>query len=104
MTRFGGDRQGGTWPALVFPAACANEAATGGAMPVPLKVAVQMDPLETINIDGDSTFALMLEAQARGHALWHYEVRHMALREGVSKPHGVRRTDRLFAQARPVTV
>ena len=48
-----------------------------------LKVAVQMDPIESINIDADSTFALMLEAQARGHALWHYEVRHMALREGV---------------------
>ena len=33
-----------------------------------LKVAVQMDPIETVNIDGDSTFALMLEAQRRGHA------------------------------------
>ena len=34
----------------------------------------------------------MLEAQARGHALWHYEVRHMALREGVQAPgrHGAR--------------
>ena len=48
-----------------------------------LKVAVQMDPIEGINIDADSTFALMLEAQARGHALWHYEVRHMSLREGM---------------------
>ena len=48
-----------------------------------LRVAVQMDPIESINIDADSTFALMLEAQLRGHALWHYEVRHMALREGV---------------------
>ena len=34
-----------------------------------LKVAVQMDPIERINIRGDSTFALLLEAQARGHAL-----------------------------------
>jgi len=34
-----------------------------------LKVAVQMDPVERINIAGDSTFALMLEAQARGHEL-----------------------------------
>ena len=34
-----------------------------------LKVAVQMDPIETINIDADSTFALMLEAQRRGHTL-----------------------------------
>jgi glutathione synthase len=68
-----------------------------------LKVAVQMDPIESINIDGDSSFALMLAAQARGHALWHYEVRHMALREGVLKP-GAAREERLFAKARPVTV
>ena len=47
-----------------------------------LRVAVQMDPLEPINIEGDSTFALMLEAQSRGYQLWHYEVRHLALREG----------------------
>lgn len=37
-----------------------------------LRVAVQMDPLETINISGDSTFALMLAAQERGHRLFHY--------------------------------
>ncbi|MGE3396461.1 MAG: glutathione synthase [Sphingomonas sp.] len=37
-----------------------------------LDVAVQMDPLEGINIEGDSTFAIMLGAQARGHRLWHY--------------------------------
>jgi glutathione synthase len=69
-----------------------------------LKVAIQMDPMETVNIDGDSSFALMLEAQARGHAMWHYEVRHMALHEGVRKPHGAKREERLFARARPVTV
>ena len=34
-----------------------------------LNVAVQMDPIERINIRGDSTFALLLEAQARGHTL-----------------------------------
>src|SRR5579864_3936479 len=68
-----------------------------------LKVAVQMDPIEHINIEADSTFALMLEAQRRGHALWHYEVRHMALREGV-KRQGDLREERLFARARPVTV
>ena len=44
-----------------------------------LKVAVQMDPMTTVDIDGDSSFALMLEAQARGHALWHYEIGHMWL-------------------------
>ncbi len=68
-----------------------------------LRVAVQMDPIETVNIDGDSTFALMLEAQHRGHALWHYEVRHMALREG-KQGTGPERTERLTATARPVQV
>jgi glutathione synthase len=37
-----------------------------------LRVAVQMDPLEGIGIAGDSTFALMLKAQERGHQLFHY--------------------------------
>ena len=37
-----------------------------------LTVAVQMDPIERINIRGDSTFALLLEAQKRGHALRYY--------------------------------
>ena len=47
-----------------------------------LRVAVQMDPMESINIDGDSSFALMLEAQARGHKLWHYHVRHLSMKAG----------------------
>ncbi len=68
-----------------------------------LRVAVQMDPMEPINIDGDSTFALMLEAQARGHALWHYEVRHLSLREG-RKSAASRGQERLTATARPVRV
>ena len=68
-----------------------------------LIVAVQMDPMETIGIDGDSSFALMLEAQARGHSLWHYEVRHLSLSEGVLKE-GSTRHARLLARARPVTV
>jgi glutathione synthase len=37
-----------------------------------LAVAIQMDPIESVNIDADSTFVLALEAQARGHALFHY--------------------------------
>ncbi len=37
-----------------------------------LTVAVQMDPIQRIKIAGDSTFALLLEAQARGHSLLHY--------------------------------
>ena len=49
-------------------------------MTTTLKVGVQMDPIETVNIDGDSSFALMLEAQRRGHAMWHYDVRAMSLR------------------------
>src|SRR5215472_17209120 len=68
-----------------------------------LKVAVQMDPIEHINIDADSTFALMLEAQHRGHALWHYEVRDLSFREGV-KRQGEQREERLLARTRAVTV
>ena len=41
-------------------------------MPAPLSIAVQMDPIETIQVAGDSSFALMLEAQARGHRIAHY--------------------------------
>jgi glutathione synthase len=39
---------------------------------MPLNVAVQMDPIERINIRGDSTFALLLEGQKRGHKLSYY--------------------------------
>src|SRR5215210_4713673 len=44
-----------------------------------LSVAVQMDPIEGIDIKGDSTFALMLEAQSRGHRLRYYQPRSLAL-------------------------
>ena len=44
-----------------------------------LKIAVQMDPLERINFEGDSTFALMLEARRRGHQLWYYTPDQLAL-------------------------
>ncbi|HVY59499.1 MAG TPA: glutathione synthase [Xanthobacteraceae bacterium] len=47
-----------------------------------LDVAVQMDPIERINIRGDSTFALLLEAQARGHRLAYYTPDRLALRDG----------------------
>ena len=47
-----------------------------------LTVAIQMDPMESIDVDADSTFALALEAQARGHALHHYLPRDLSLREG----------------------
>ena len=58
-----------------------------------LRVAVQMDPIETINIAGDSSFALMLSAQARGHVMFIYDVGTLALDEG-----------RVTAWAAPVTV
>lgn len=58
-----------------------------------LNVAVQMDPIERINIRGDSTFALLLEAQKRGHALSYYTPDRLA-----------QRGDRIFVAARPLAV
>lgn len=58
-----------------------------------LAVAIQMDPIDTINIDADSTFALALEAQARGHTLYHYLPDALTLRDG-----------RLYVRARPLEV
>lgn len=49
---------------------------------MPLDVAIQMDPIERINIRGDSTFALMLEAKARGHRLSYYTPDKLAQRGG----------------------
>mgnify|MGYP002780335594 FL=1 len=59
-----------------------------------LRVAVQMDPLDSIKIAGDSSFALMLAAQARGYTVYEYHVESLTLDED----------DRLFAHAFPVTV
>ena len=61
-----------------------------------------MDPVESVNIDADSTFALMEEAQGRGHTLWHYDVRQLSLQEGIERD-GTRH-ERLTATARPITV
>jgi len=47
-----------------------------------LNVAVQMDPIERINITGDSSFAMMLEAQARGHKLFYYTPDKLSMRDG----------------------
>ena len=47
-----------------------------------LNVAVQMDPIARINVQGDSTFALLLEAQARGHRLSYYTPDRLALLNG----------------------
>jgi glutathione synthase len=60
---------------------------------MPLKVAVQMDPIERINIRGDSTFALLLEAQKRKHTLAYYTPDKMALRDS-----------KVFATVRPLNV
>ncbi len=47
-----------------------------------LNIAVQMDPIERINIGGDSTFALLLEAQARAYALSYYTPDRLVMRDG----------------------
>jgi glutathione synthase len=47
-----------------------------------LTVAIQMDPIEPIDIDADSTFAMALEAQQRGHRLYHYLVRDLSFKNG----------------------
>ena len=47
-----------------------------------LRVAVQMDPLESINLSGDSTFAIMLKAQELGHELYHYAPDALSFVEG----------------------
>jgi glutathione synthase len=47
-----------------------------------LKIGVIMDPIETINIDKDTTFVLMLEAQARGHELYYMELQDLYIRAG----------------------
>jgi glutathione synthase len=49
---------------------------------MPLQVAVQMDPIERVNIEADTTFMLMLEAQARGHGLFIYAADKLALDDG----------------------
>jgi glutathione synthase len=58
-----------------------------------LQVAIQMDPIESININADSTFVLALEGQKRGHTLYHYLPRKLSFREG-----------RVVARARQLTV
>src|SRR5579863_8567397 len=50
--------------------------------PMALAVAIQMDPIESIDIEADSTFALALEAQRRGHVLYHFLPRQLSLKDG----------------------
>ena len=58
-----------------------------------LRIAVQMDPLESINISGDSTFAIMLAAQQRAYKLYHYLAEDLTWQDG-----------RLYAGVHEVTV
>jgi glutathione synthase len=58
-----------------------------------LTVAIQMDPIERIDIGGDSTFALAMEAQTRGHNLLYYGPRDLSFRDG-----------RVSAHVRPLNV
>ena len=58
-----------------------------------LEVAVQMDPIEGVNIEGDTTFLMMESAQARGHSLFVYLTDSLALEDG-----------RVFARGRDIQV
>ncbi len=58
-----------------------------------LKIAVQMDPIERINIRGDSTFALLLEAEKRGHTISYYTPDKLAMLDG-----------KIFATVQPLQV
>ena len=70
-----------------------NECGHAAGDPMPLSIAIQMDHVSTVNIMGDTSFALSLEAQRRGHTLLHYTPDRLAQR-GTS----------VFALAEPVTV
>jgi glutathione synthase len=58
-----------------------------------LRVAIQMDPIQAVDIHSDTTFMMALCAQERGHALWVYDFRTLALEDG-----------RLFCRAFPMTL
>jgi len=64
-----------------------------------LSVALQMDPIELVDIDADSTFVLALEAQQRGHRLWHYLPRDLSFRRDPGSA-----TGQVLARARPLEV
>ena len=49
---------------------------------MPLKIAVQMDHVATVSIAGDTSFALSLEAQRRGHELFHYTPDRLTMENG----------------------
>ena len=53
------------------------------SVPGPLSIAIQMDPIDQIDIRGDTSFALSLAAQQRGHSLWYYTPDRLSLNEGM---------------------
>src|SRR3546814_5037066 len=75
-----------------FPSCCASCAASSTrrslehqgqeTITMSLAVAIQMDPIEAIDIQGDSSFVLALEAQRRGHGLFHYLPSALSLKDG----------------------
>lgn len=62
-------------------------------MGMPLSVALQMDPIALINLEGDSSLVLGLEAQKRGHKLYYYQPKDLILRDG-----------KVFARMCPLTL
>jgi glutathione synthase len=62
---------------------------------MPLRVACQMDPIERIDIRGDSTFAILLEAQRRGHKIFYYTPPNLALEDSqlLARGHTLRVAD-----------
>ncbi len=59
---------------------------------MPLNIAIQMDPIETVNVDADTSFDLALEAYTRGHSLWVYHPENLVFQNG-----------RVAARARKIT-
>ncbi|MBY8976686.1 glutathione synthase [Rhodobacteraceae bacterium NNCM2] len=49
---------------------------------MPLSIAIQMDPIESVDVHADSTFHMAMEAQSRGHSLFYYHVEDLVWREG----------------------
>ncbi len=64
---------------------------------MPLRIACQMDPIDRIDIRGDSTFAMLLEAQRRGHELFYYTPPNLALdgSDLVARGHSLTVEDRI---------
>ncbi|WP_421784635.1 glutathione synthase [Hyphobacterium sp.] len=58
-----------------------------------LRIAVQMDPISSVDINGDTSFAFIEAAQARGHKVWTYQPKHLSWSMGL-----------ITARAKPVTV